>query len=154
MGLTLQKSTAKKIYPDSPDWFKKVLEENFGKELFKKRSIEDIKTFEDACDELSIDPETVTQENDTPDEAAYKKFKIIAAAINQGWTPDWNNSNQYKWTPWFKLSSGFGFSGSGYGRSSAGAGAGSRLCTDSSEKARYIAEQFKAEYQDYFLYSE
>jgi hypothetical protein len=78
MGLTLQKSTAKKIYPDAPDWFKELLEENFGKDLFKKRSFEDIKTFEDACEELGIDPEEVTHKNDTPDEAAYKKLLLSA----------------------------------------------------------------------------
>ena len=83
MELTLQKSTAKKVYPDSPEWFKKVLEENFGTDLFKKRTFEDIKTFEDACEELGIDPETVTHENDTPDEVAYKKLKVVIKAIDR-----------------------------------------------------------------------
>jgi hypothetical protein len=52
------------------------------------------------------------------------------------------------------LSSGFGFSVSGYVYGDSGSAVGSRLCTDTWEKALYIAVQFKAEYQEYFLYSE
>jgi len=116
-----------------------------------------IKTFEDACSKLGIDP-TITlpvpEEFKKPMVAVYKLI-IIYKAINNGWVPDWGNWDQYKYYPWYRvLSSGFGFSGSGYGYGDADAGVGSRLCTDTSEKAMYIAEQFKAEYQDYFLYPE
>ena len=76
-------------------------------------------------------------------------------AINNGWVPDWSDDDQYKWFPWFGvLSSGSGFSNSGSDCYCTGTTVGSRLCTDSSEKAEYIAEQFEAEYVDYFLYSE
>lgn len=150
MGLTLKKSTAKKIYPDSPDWFKEVLEENFGKELFKKRTFEDIRTFEDACEELGIDPQTVTNENDTPDEAAYKKLKIVIKATNQGWTPDWNNSNQYKWWPYFNLSSGSGFSHTSSYCCYEYSAVGSRLCFESEAKSNYAAKQFNELYKQFF----
>jgi len=149
MELTLQKSTAKKLFPESPDWFKKVLTETFGKDCFKKRSFEDIKTIEDACEELGIDPANVIQENDTPDEAAYKQLKIIAVAINQGWVPDWDNSSQYKWSPWFKLSSGFGFSYSSYGGSHSCTCAGSRLCFESEAKSSYAGKQFADLYEQF-----
>jgi hypothetical protein len=116
-----------------------------------------IKTFEDACKHLGIDPCSF---NDLGDEfrkpimAAYK-LMIIYKAINNGWKPDWSNDDQYKYFPWYGvLSSGFGFSHSDYYYTHAITYVGSRLCTDSREKALYIAEQFKAEYQDYFLYSE
>jgi len=150
MGLTLQKSTAKKIYPESPDWFKKVLEENFGTDLFKKRTFEDIKTFEDACEELGIDPETVTHKNDTPDEVAYKKLKIVIRAINQGWVPDWNDKSQYKWWPYFNLSSGSGFSFSHSYYYCELTSVGSRLCFESEAKSNYAATQFNELYKQFF----
>lgn len=119
-----------------------------------------IKTFEDACRKENVDPEKLPDVSMLPEEfrkpviAAYK-LMIIFKAINNGWKPDWKNMDQYKYYLWFKvLSSGFGFSSSTYSSTGAITIVGSRLCTDSSEKAMYIAEQFKAEYQDYFLYSE
>jgi len=150
MSLTLQKTTAKKIYPDSPDWFKEVLEENFGKELFTKRSFEDIKTFEDACEELGIDPETVTLKNDSSDEVAYKKLKVVVRAINQGWVPDWDNKSQYKYWPWFNLSSGSGFSFSCSCYGYASTYVGSRLCFESEAKSDYAAKQFNELYKQFF----
>ena len=122
-------------------------------EVFKK-DWRDIKTFEDACDVLGFKTNAIFHGNDSQDEIAFKKLKVIVKAINMGWTPDWDNDNQRKWYPWFILSSGFGFGASGYDSAYSSTSCGSRLCTDTREKALYIAEQFKAEYQDYFLYSE
>ena len=119
-----------------------------------------IKTFEDACTQLNIDQASVPDLSMIPEEfrkpllAAYK-LMIIYKAINNGWKPDWSDDDPYKYFPWFGvLSSGSGFSGSGSTYDCTRTAVGSRLCTDSSEKARYIAEQFEAEYVDYFLYSE
>jgi len=118
-----------------------------------------IKTFEDACTQLNIDQVDMPNLSLIPEEfrkplmAAYK-LMVIYKAINNGWVPDWNDDDQYKWFPWFGvLSSGSGFSDSCSDYGCTGTSVGSRLCTDSSEKARYIAEQFEAEYVDYFLYS-
>jgi hypothetical protein len=117
-----------------------------------------IKTFEDACKKLNIDPNQLPNvpydEFHKPIIAAYK-LMIIYKAINNSWVPDWNNYDQYKYFPWFGvLSSGFGFSCSCYYYDYARTTVGSRLCTDTSEKAIYIAKQFEAEYREYFLYSE
>jgi hypothetical protein len=126
----------------------------------KKFNYKTIKLFEDACKKLGIDPAKLPDVSGIPEEfakpiiAAYK-LMIIYKAINDGWIPDWSNYNQYKYYPWFRvLSSGFGFSGSDYFYGRTFAAVGSRLCTDSSEKALYIAKQFKAEYRDYLLFSE
>ena len=148
MEMTLEK--AKAIYPTSPDWFKKELTAEFGAKAFEKRTFEDIRTFEDACEELGIDPQTVVHENDTPDEAAYKKLKIVVRAINQGWTPDWNNSNQYKWWPYFNLSSGSGFSRTGSDYDFGLTCVGSRLCFESEAKSNYAAKQFNELYKQFF----
>ena len=49
MKLELSKETAKKIYPQSPDWLKEILDENFGKESLRTKDWKDFKTFEDLC---------------------------------------------------------------------------------------------------------
>lgn len=119
-----------------------------------------IKSYEDACAKLGIDPLKLPDVSNIPEEfakpiiAAYK-IMIIFKAINNGWTPDWSNSNQWKYFPWYGvLSSGFGFGAAGYLCTAATSAVGSRLCTDSSEKALYIAKTFEAEYKDFFLYPE
>ena len=119
-----------------------------------------IKTFEDACKSIGVDPESVAIVYTTSEEfrkpiVAYNKLLIIYKAINNGWKPDWNNLQQYKYYPWFEvLSSGLGFSYSYYYCDGASTAVGSRLCTDTSKKALYIAKQFEALYQDYLLFSE
>ena len=119
-----------------------------------------IKTFEDACKKLELDPTKLPEtsgilaEFAKPIIAAYK-LMIIYKAINDGWKPDWSNSEQYKYYPYFwVLSSGFGFSDSDFSFGHTYTSVGSRLCTDTSQKAIYIGEQFAAEYKDYFLFSE
>lgn len=130
------------------------------KEFFDFRTI---KTFKDACEKTGTDPKNLPDVSKLPRhqkalQAIYKLF-IIFEAINDGWTPDWFNTGQYKYFPWLQvkasksLSSGFGFSRSSYLCSSALTFVGSRLCTDSSEKALYIAEQFQDEYKDFMLIS-
>jgi hypothetical protein len=128
----------------------------------KKESFdyESIRTFEDACRHLNVDPNALPDVSNLPEEVrkpivAHYKLIIIFKAINNGWTPDWSDDDQYKYFPWFwVLSSGFGFSYSDYYCTDTAAGVGSRLCTDSREKAMYIAKQFEAEYRDFLLYSE
>ena len=110
MELKISESTAKRLYSESLSWFREVLEETFGKQKIAGRKFDEIRTFEDACEEIGINPLSIFSDIDTCDEIAYKKLKVIAKAINQGWTPDWTNTNQKKWSPWFDLSSGFGFS--------------------------------------------
>jgi hypothetical protein len=119
-----------------------------------------IKSFEDACAKENIDPTALPDVSMIPEDlrkpiiSAYK-LMIIFLAINNGWRPDWSKSSQWKYYPWYRvLSSSFGFSHSNYNFDFTHTNVGSRLCTDTSEKAMYIAEQFKAEYQEFFLYPE
>ena len=63
-----------------------------------------VKTYADACAVLGIEPmnETVLAKlGFTKDEIAYRKLKTIAEALNEGWRPDWANSSEYKYWPWF-----------------------------------------------------
>ena len=127
------------------------------KDQFEFRTI---KSFEDACVKVGIDADQLPNLAAVPGEyhkpiIAHFKLIIIFKAINNGWKPDWGNENQHKYFPWFwLLSSGFGFGVSCYYYTFAIAGAGSRLCTDTGDKAIYIAKQFEDLYRDFLLYSE
>ena len=116
-----------------------------------------IKTFEDACAKLGIDPKnlpdlSLLSEDCLESIIAYYKLIVIYKAINDGWTPDWGNARQWKYYPYFwVLSSGFGFSGSHCGGADTDSICSSRLCTNTSEKAMYIAKQFEKEYIGYLL---
>ena len=116
-----------------------------------------IKSFEDACKRQKLNPTFLPDVSMIREElrkfviVAYK-LAIIFKAINNGWTPNWSDYSQYKYYPWLSvLSSGFGFTASSYDSAFAITVVGSRLCTDTSEKALYIAKQFEAEYKDYLL---
>ena len=114
-----------------------------------------IKTFEDACKKEGIDPGYLPtfpaqlEEFIKPVTAAYK-LMVIFKAINNGWKPDWNNWDQYKYYPWFEvLSSGFGFSYSFFVFDSTHTCVGSRLCFKSRELSTYAGKQFNDIYNDY-----
>lgn len=108
-----------------------------------------VKTYEDACEVLGIDPDDDDFDELESDEIAYIKLKRIVRALNEGWKPNWDNSIQYKWYPWFYMqTSGFGLYVARYDRASTHVG--SRLCFQSEELAIYAAKQFKDIYQDYF----
>ena len=78
---------------------KKMLENLFGKEMFRPKNImERIKTFDDAFKELGENHPLVKEyhkrhlflEDDSDissDLVAYLKLRIITAALNEGWTP-------------------------------------------------------------------
>ena len=116
-----------------------------------------ITTFETACLALgilaTIPDFSAMPENLQSPMLAHYKLVIIAKAINGDWTPDWNNSNQYKYTPWFDMrssaSGGFSYyvcdDWRTYSR------VGSRLCFETREKAEYAGKQFEALYKEYFV---
>ncbi|MBS1988726.1 hypothetical protein JST56_07105 [Candidatus Dependentiae bacterium] len=76
------------------------------------------------------------------------KLTVITRALNGGWTPDWNNSGEYKYYPWFYCKDGFSFFlvDSHF----TGTGVGSRLCFRNEEIAEYAATQFIDLYKSYF----
>ena len=116
-----------------------------------------IKSFEDACKKENIDPEKLPDVSMVPETFGkaiincYKLF-IIFKAINNGWIADYTNYSQLKYYPWFEVNSsgsGFDFSVCDFTRTLTGVG--SRLCTDTSGKALYIARTFGAEYKEFFF---
>jgi len=119
----------------------------------------EIKTFEDACKVLNLDPTTIIPdfslfpESDRQAMIDHAKLVIIAKAINGDWVPDWNNEKWDKYFPWFVMgsSSGVGFSYFDCVYWLAISVVGSRLCFESSEKAKYAGTQFEELYKSYFV---
>lgn len=124
----------------------------------------DLKTFEDACKVLKLDPKKVIPdfscypEKDRISMIASCKIVIIVRAANllengeEEWVPDFSNWGEPKYEIWFS-----------YGRSSSGLRShdcddwravslvGSRLCFISREVAEYIGKQFIDLYNEYLL---
>lgn len=148
--LQITKVAARAAYEQAPAKMKSTLETLFGKENLLPTDItERVKTFEDACEVLGLDPgnilsATVKDENAHKHVApleAFLKLRIISEALNEGWEPDWSDSNQYKYFPLFEnIDSGFRFYGSSnpYRYSSVG----SRLCFKNRKLSDYAGTQF------------
>lgn len=69
---------------------------------------ERVKTFEDACQILGIDAEAIQEQwesagLDMIDEIAYQKLRIITAALNEGWEPDFTKPDEYRYYPYLCL---------------------------------------------------
>lgn len=116
-----------------------------------------VKTYADACAVLGIEPvneDVLTKLGFTKDEIAYRKLKTIAEALNEGWRPNWADSNEYKYWPWFvynPASAGFSYASTYHSASNANAYIGSRLCYKTRELAAYAGRTFEGLYNDYLL---
>lgn len=162
----------------------------FGEETFKPKDImERVKTFEDACRELGEDHPFVrsyngyanniheNNKNDT-DILAYLKLRIICAALNEGWEPQFTE-DEWRYYPWFTLwtedelseksdewktdrhlistgeyqtdYAGLVFATSNNAPSYASATIGSRLCLKSDTLAVYCGKQFINIWADFCL---
>ena len=148
---------------------------------------ERVKTFEDACRELGKDhPFVLAYQNtnlrdpevaeDNRDILAYLKLRIIAAALNEGWEPQFTE-DEWRWSPWFTLWTeeelseksdewkadlhlistggysgdwaGFAYAYSDYAPSDALTSVGSRLCFKSEALATYCGKQFISLWADF-----
>lgn len=157
--LKFTEDDAKKYYAESPAGLKAIFESSFGKNTFFTKITDRVKTFDDVLEVLEIDSDEFEEqcENLEADEVAYKKIKLIAKALNEGWEPNWNDGNQPKYYPWPTVQassskpSGFGFSDTNYNYANTATHVGSRLCFKTSELALYALEQFKEIYIPFLL---
>lgn len=139
-----------------------------------KNVTERIKTFEDACCELGDEHPLVKQyfavvEDVDENLIAYMELRIIAAALNEGWEPQFTKY-EYRWLPYFDLYTqkeldemddddkqklvrlggyatngshcGIGYSISYGAISSSYVNCGSRLVVKTEELAEYFGKQF------------
>lgn len=144
---------------------------------------ERVKTFEDACHELGEDHPFVVAyrviediDECGGDIEAYIKLRIIAAALNEGWKPQFTEDEE-RWYPWFTLWTeeelseksdewkadrhlistgdysvdwaGFACSDSTNVPSNASTDFGSRLCFKSEALATYCGKQFISLWADF-----
>ena len=154
--LQIDETKARKLYKTASDEFKQMLEDTFGKEFFTGKITDRIRTYEDSCVELGIEPINEVAMKSigfTDDEIVYRKIKTITEALNENWKPNWNDSNQEKYIPWFwsKAPSGFAFRYTTYRCTSPSAGSASRLCFESDELAIYAGKQFTELYKEFIL---
>lgn len=185
--IEIQKSNALAAYDAAreagADSTMKVLEALFGEETFKPKDVtERIKTFEDACKELGIEAGKWLQDRAElgfePDVIAYMKLRIICAALNEGWIPQFI-SGERRYYPWFWLYTeqeiqdmdeeekidrhltptgdyrtgyaGCASANSAAAPSNANALVGSRLCLKSAALAVYCGKQFIDIWADFSL---
>jgi hypothetical protein len=125
--------------------------------------LEQLKTFEDACAVLGLDPEQVIPdfsrypERDRNAMVAHAKLVIITRAANkltnsgEEWEPNWNNLKWDKYFPWFEMGGSSGFRFNGYDGWGSYSSVGSRLCFITRHTAEYVGKQFVDLYRDYFV---
>ncbi len=155
---------------EAQDTVKKLTEDEGNGSIFdyfyKEEDYEEItdrvKTYEDACKVLGVEPineQNAKAQGFRSDEIARRKLETIAAALNEGWKPDWNNTDQYKYYPYFyiqenakgKGSAGLSYAYTYYAAANTLAIIGSRLCFYASRLARYASNQFTDLYEQILI---
>ena len=152
-NLAVSDAEARNIYPDAPPALKKIMENSFRPGFFSQKITDRIKTFADVCAELGYTEEhffnRCSDDNLSADEIAYRQVKLICEVLNEGWKPNWNDDDEYKFRPWFCLDApGFRFFVSFYGYS--GSGVGARLTLKSRELSDYAGKTFLDIYKQFF----
>ena len=149
---------------------------------------ERVKTFEDACKVLGESHPFVTlyqsymndlYEESDKDVPAYLKLRIIVAALNEGWKPQFTD-DEYRYYPWFvfytqkeldemdeedkqgirvlgrsgcnaSASAGVAYSSSNHASSNSSASNGGRLCFKERALAEYAGRQFTDIWIDFLV---
>ncbi|WP_265427857.1 hypothetical protein [Chryseobacterium sp. YIM B08800] len=157
-NLTITKEAAIKAHVEASKNGKILLENLLGKKVFLTKIEERIKSVDDAIKELG-DNDIEVQEYKKLISAEieshllqYQSAIVICKALNEGWAPDWSNSAEYKYYPWFDMegsSSGACFSYLDYAYWFTYSLVGSRLCFKSRELAEYAGKQFTEIYKKF-----
>lgn len=129
----------------------------------EEREYEDItnrvKSYADACKVLCIEPmdeDSMKAQGFRPDEITRRQLETITEALNEGWKPNWADTDEYKFYPWFYIEvSEVQTAGASYGANAGLSCAntvnaatdsfavfGSRLCFHDRETARYAGRTF------------
>lgn len=129
----------------------------------EEREYEDItnrvKSYADACKVLGIEPmdeDSMKAQGFRPDEIARRQLETITEALNEGWKPNWADTDEYKYYPYFYIEvsevqteddtngayAGLSCAITSYAASSTNANVGSRLCFHDRETARYAGRTF------------
>lgn len=128
------------------------------------KSSDRIKSFEEACLQLGLDPTQLPVVENLPEKdqssiIAFYKLTIIIRALNEGWEPNWADFSERKFYNYLYIG-GNAYHGSLCGLSastansvfsSANSSFGARLCFKSRDLAEYAYSQFKELYWQYVL---
>jgi len=121
-----------------------------------------IKTFADVClangtTEEEFNSVFSSLPEKFQESAKAHKLVMLAIALNEGWNPDWTNSYERKYYPWFDHD-GEGENGSAgafvfddYDADYSASLVGSRLVYKTRELAEYAGTQFLYLYKDFFV---
>ena len=179
--ISIKRENVMNAYKQATEEQKALLENMFGKEMFKPKNImERVKTFEDACEELGEDHQYVKAYREwmrisyakCKDITAYLKLRIICAALNEGWKPKFDGK-EYRHYPWFciytkkaykwldddekkecrvvGLSHDNAYAGTGVQTLSSGVFSSSRIVFKTRELAEYCEKQFIDIWDDYLF---
>lgn len=148
--LTLQK--AQELYKTAEASLKALLEANFTKAELSTNIIDRIESWNDVLEYFSSEkiilPYTEPTTKQQKSTNAFVKLQYIIKALNEGWIPDFTNSGQYKYYPWFeRKSGGWAFDHSFYDCCYSFIGFGFHL--KSRELSDYIGKQFIDVYKEY-----
>ena len=121
-----------------------------------------VKSYADACKVLGIEPmneQNMKAQGFRPDEVARRKLETITEALNEGWKPDWNNTDQCKYYPYFFIrenakaegTAGLSYASTNNSATSTYANVGSRLCFHDSDTARYAGNTFTELYEQILI---
>lgn len=116
-----------------------------------------ITSYEDACKVLNIQPINEEVFNAFPKEdqrsmLAYHKLTVITRALNNGWKPNWDDQNEWKYYPLFRyVNAGLSCAYADGTASITSAYIGSRLCFYASRLARYAGNQFTDLYEQILI---
>lgn len=153
--LKIDEAKARELYKTASAEFKTMLEDTFTKEFFSQKITDLVGSFEDACKVLRLDPSnvlpgfrTLIQSKEQKAIIAYTKLITIIQALNEGWTPNWDDKNEPKYYCWFEKKKP-GFVLDSVDCDCAITGVSSRLCFKSRELAEFAAAQFLNEYNDF-----
>jgi len=138
----------------------------------EEREYEDItnrvKSYADACKVLGIEPmdeDSMKAQGFRPDEIARRQLETITEALNEGWKPNWADTDEYKFYPWFYIevnevqtegayngaSAGLSYACTYYAATVANTYFGSRLCFHDSDTARYAGRTFTDLYEQILI---
>ncbi len=154
MGKTIELTEQKLMvaYAKGDQKEKTLLENLYGKEQFYKDLTERVKTVQDALSLAEISPEVQTlldykgNDKDLLSSQAHAILTIVVRVLNEGWVPDYTNSNEAKYEPRFEYKCAAGWVCNYYADWGTSSHVGSRLVFRTPKLAEYAGTQFQAVY--------
>jgi len=151
--LKLSDEKALELYKNADPVFKALLEENWSKEFFNQEITDRVRTVQDAFRIENIDYEgfmlNFAKAGVRQNFISTAILEVIAKVLNEGWKPNWKDSNEGKFYPYFvydKEVGGCVFSDAHFDCANAITTLGSRLYFRTRKLAEHAGRTFIEEY--------